>query len=143
MGTGKTAVALFALAAVADSGTQAAVMAPTGVLAQQYAVKCGPVLDGDRRLLGARHGFDPRFRARPRRGGAAAGEITVAFGTQALLSDDVAFRRLTCVVIDEQHRFGTRQRNDLRAKGPGADLLVMTATPIRARSLSPSTATST
>ena len=60
----------------------------------------------------------------------AAGELSVIFGTQALLSDDVVFKRLTLVVIDEQHRFGVGQRNALRAKGPGADLLVMTATPI-------------
>ena len=130
VGTGKTAVALFALAAVADSGTQAAVMAPTGVLAQQYAVKCGPVLDAIGVSWALVTGSTPASERARAAAGLAAGEITVAFGTQALLSDDVAFRRLTCVVIDEQHRFGTRQRNDLRAKGPGADLLVMTATPI-------------
>ena len=130
VGTGKTAVALFALAAAADSSSQAAVMAPTGVLAQQYAVKCGPVLDE----LGIRWalitGATPPDERRHATEGLAAGEVTVAFGTQALLSDDVVFQRLTCVIIDEQHRFGTRQRNALRAKGPGADLLVMTATPI-------------
>ncbi|WP_443813402.1 helicase-related protein, partial [Collinsella sp.] len=58
------------------------------------------------------------------------GEITVLFGTHAVLGDDVTFKRLSLVVIDEQHRFGVGQRNTLRAKGPGADLLVMTATPI-------------
>lgn len=59
-----------------------------------------------------------------------SGELDVLFGTHAVLSDDVAFKHLSLVVIDEQHRFGVGQRNALRAKGPGADLLVMTATPI-------------
>lgn len=59
-----------------------------------------------------------------------SGELDVLFGTHAVLSDNVAFKHLSLVVIDEQHRFGVGQRNALRAKGPGADLLVMTATPI-------------
>ncbi len=58
-----------------------------------------------------------------------SGELDVLFGTHAVLSDNVAFKHLSLVVIDEQHRFGVGQRNALRAKGPGADLLVMTATP--------------
>lgn len=130
VGTGKTAVACCALAAVADSGTQAAVMAPTGVLAQQYAVKCGPLLDaaGVRWVLIT--GSTPAEERARATEALASGEVCVAFGTQALLSDDVVFRALTLVVIDEQHRFGVGQRNALRAKGPGADLLVMTATPI-------------
>ena len=59
-----------------------------------------------------------------------SGELDVLFGTHAVLSEDVNFKHLSLVVIDEQHRFGVGQRNALRAKGPGADLLVMTATPI-------------
>ncbi len=130
VGTGKTAVACVALAAVADTGTQAAVMAPTSVLAQQYAVSCGPHLDAAGVSWALITGATPAPERAATCARLAAGEVTVLFGTQALLSDDVRFKRLTLVVIDEQHRFGVGQRNALRAKGPGADLLVMTATPI-------------
>ena len=130
VGTGKTAVAAVALAAVADSGTQAAVMAPTSVLARQYAEKLGPLLDAAGigwALVTGSTAADERAEARER---IRAGECTVTFGTTAILSDDIAFERLTLVVIDEQHRFGVDQRAALRRKGAGADLLTMTATPI-------------
>ena len=130
VGTGKTAVACVALAACADTGTQGCVMAPTGVLASQYAVKAGPLLEAagiSWALVTAATPAAERARTRER---LAAGGITVLFGTHAVLSDDIRFRRLSLAVIDEQHRFGVGQRNALRAKGPGADLLVMTATPI-------------
>lgn len=130
VGTGKTAVAAVALAAVADTGSQAAVMAPTSVLARQYAQKLGPLLDEAgitwRLVTGA---TDAKARQEAATA-IAAGDVCVAFGTTALLSDDVAFRRLSLVVIDEQHRFGVGQRAALREKGAGADLLAMTATPI-------------
>ncbi len=130
VGTGKTAVATCLLGAVADTGTQAAVMAPTGVLAQQYALKVGPVLDEAgipwALLTGA---TPPRDRAQIL-DRLATGEVCVLFGTHALISEDVAFRRLSLVIIDEQQRFGVAQRHALREKGRGADLLVMTATPI-------------
>lgn len=130
VGTGKTAVASVALACVADSGYQACVMAPTGVLARQYAVKTGPLLDRcgiSWALLTGATPLDERSSIVTR---LTSGELTVLFGTHAVLGDDVIFKRLSLVVIDEQHRFGVGQRNSLRAKGPGADLLVMTATPI-------------
>lgn len=130
VGTGKTAVACMALAAVADTGSQACVMAPTSVLAQQYAVKCGPVLDAAGISWALLTGATPAAERAQIVRRLGAGELTVLFGTHAVLSDDVVFKRLTLVVIDEQHRFGVRQRNALRAKGEGADLLVMTATPI-------------
>lgn len=130
VGTGKTAVACVALAAVADSGTQACVMAPTGVLAGQYAVKCGPLLDAAGIRWALLTGATPARERALITAEAAAGVLTVLFGTHAVLSEDVAFARLSLVVIDEQHRFGVGQRNALRTKGPGADLLVMTATPI-------------
>ena len=130
VGTGKTAVAMVALAAVADTGTQACVMAPTGVLAQQYAVKCAPVLERAGVSSALLTGSTPAAERSRIAEGLASGGITVLFGTHAVLGDDVVFRRLSLVVIDEQHRFGVGQRNALRAKGPGADLLVMTATPI-------------
>lgn len=130
VGTGKTAVASVALAAVADTGTQACVMAPTSVLAQQYAVKCGPLLESAGVSWGLLTGSTVPSEREHLLGRLAAGELDVLFGTHAVLEPGVVFRALSLVVIDEQHRFGVGQRNRLRAKGPGADLLVMTATPI-------------
>lgn len=130
VGTGKTAVACVALACAADSGNQACVMAPTGVLARQYAVKSGPLLDAagiSWALLTGSTAASERSSILER---VASGALDVVFGTHAVLNDDLRFRRLSLVVIDEQHRFGVGQRNVLRGKGPGADLLVMTATPI-------------
>ncbi len=130
VGTGKTVVACMGLAAVADTGTQACVMAPTSVLAQQYAVKCGPLLERAGISWALLTGATPAAERTDITNRLAAGTLSVLFGTHAVLSDDVVFARLTFVVIDEQHRFGVGQRNALRAKGAGADLLVMTATPI-------------
>lgn len=130
VGTGKTAVASFALACAADTGTQACVMAPTGILAQQYAVKVAPVLEGIGVSCALLTGATPTVERARLLERLAAGDIDVLFGTHAVLTEDVVFPRLSLVVIDEQHRFGVGQRNVLRAKGPGADLLVMSATPI-------------
>ena len=130
VGTGKTAVAAVALAAVADTGTQAAVMAPTSVLARQYAEKLGPVLDAAGVSWALVTGSTPADERARSEACAAAGELSVVFGTTALLSEGLEFRALSLVVIDEQHRFGVDQRAALRRKGPGADLLAMTATPI-------------
>ena len=130
VGTGKTAVACVALACAADTGTQACVMAPTGVLARQYAVKAGPLLDAAGVPWALLTGSTPAAERAQTVRALASGELCVLFGTHAVLSDDVVFRSLSLVVIDEQHRFGVGQRNALRGKGPGADLLVMTATPI-------------
>ncbi len=130
VGTGKTAVAALALAACADSGTQAAMMAPTSVLARQYAEKLGPLLDAAditwRLVTGTTQG-EEREEAEA---ACASGAACVLFGTTALLSQKLEFSCLSLVVIDEQHRFGVNQRAALRAKGPGADLLAMSATPI-------------
>lgn len=130
VGTGKTAVAAVALAAVSDTGTQAAVMAPTSVLARQYAEKLGPVLDAAQISWVLVTGSTPAAERAIARERIAAGSCTVTFGTTAILSDDIEFSKLTMVVIDEQHRFGVDQRAALRRKGAGADLLTMTATPI-------------
>lgn len=130
VGTGKTAVATFGLACVADTNTQAAVMAPTSVLAQQYALKIGPILDTlgiSWALLTGATGRTEREHILQR---LQKGSLTVVFGTHALLTPDVVFKNLSLVVVDEQHRFGVEQRKRLRDKGPSADLLVMTATPI-------------
>jgi len=130
VGTGKTAVAAAALTIAADSGTQAAMMAPTEVLANQYALKLGALLES----LGIRWvlltGSTSTTGRRTALEGLASGAIQVAFGTQALIQHDVTFHDLSLVIVDEQHRFGVAQRLALRGKGTIADLLVMTATPI-------------
>ena len=130
VGTGKTAVAAHALAAVADTRTQAAMMAPTEVLAVQYAERLGPLLDETgiswallTGSIGAAARTDITGRVR-------SGAITVLFGTHALVEKGVTFDRLTLAIVDEQHRFGVAQRLALRQKGAAADMLVMTATPI-------------
>ncbi|WP_321972530.1 ATP-dependent DNA helicase RecG [Paratractidigestivibacter sp.] len=130
VGTGKTAVAAVALAACADTGTQAAMMAPTSVLARQYAEKIGPLLDAAGIRWRLVTGADAPEERAATEAAAVSGEATVFFGTTALLSERLEFARLSLVVIDEQHRFGVSQRAALRKKGPGADLLAMSATPI-------------
>lgn len=130
VGTGKTAVAAVAIAAVADTRTQAAVMAPTSVLARQYADRLGPLLDEAGISWALVTGSTP---AAPREEAAAriaSGGVCAVFGTTAILSEDIDFKCLSLAIIDEQHRFGVSQRVALRAKGVGADLLTMTATPI-------------
>lgn len=130
VGTGKTAVAMVAVASVADSGSQACVMVPTSVLAQQYAAKCAPLLERAGISSALLTGSTPVAERSDILDRLRTGSLDVLFGTHAVLADDVVFRRLSFVVIDEQHRFGVGQRNALRAKGSGADLLVMSATPI-------------
>ena len=116
VGTGKTAVAAVALAAAADSSTQAAVMAPTSVLAQQYAQKIGPLLS----LAGITWALITGSTSEEERQQIelclADGSLSAVFGTTALLSDRVVFKQLTLAVVDEQHRFGVDQRTALRKK---------------------------
>lgn len=130
VGTGKTAVAAVALAAVADSLTQAAVMAPTSVLARQYAEKLGPVLERAGVTWALVTGATPAPERAATAGALASGELSVLFGTTAVLGDDLMFHDLSLVVVDEQHRFGVGQRAQLRSKGTAPDQLTMTATPI-------------
>lgn len=130
VGTGKTVIALHAIVAAIDSGYQAAMMAPTEVLALQYDKRVTPTLE----KLGIRAalltGSTKASKRKEILEGLKSGEIDVAFGTHALLEKDIEFRELSLAIIDEQHRFGVAQRNRLRAKGERADLLAMTATPI-------------
>lgn len=130
VGTGKTAVAALALGAVADSGGQAALMAPTTVLAQQYADKVGPLLEAAGISWALLTGATPKPEKAAVLEGLSSGRTCVLFATHAALSEEVRFSHLTLAVIDEQQRFGVNQRNALREKGRGADLLVMSATPI-------------
>ncbi len=130
VGTGKTAVAAHALAVAADSGGQAAMMAPTEVLAIQYAEKLGPVLDRAGVSWVLLTGSTSAAQRRDILQMIASGDSQVVFGTHALFEKTVQFERLTLAIVDEQHRFGVEQRLALRGKGIASDLLVMTATPI-------------
>jgi ATP-dependent DNA helicase RecG len=130
VGTGKTAVALLALAAAVDSGHQAAMMAPTEVLAAQYAQKLGPMLDEALVPWALLTGSTPAARRREVLRALADGSLSIVFGTHALLQPDVEYGDLSLAIVDEQHRFGVEQRLGLRRKGAAPDLLVMTATPI-------------
>ena len=130
VGTGKTVVAAFALAAVADSGTQAALMAPTEILARQHALSLGPLFDQagiSWALLTGSTKPDERERVLEDVG---CGKVSVLIGTHALLEDSVQFENLTLAVIDEQQRFGVDQRAALLGKGENPDALLLTATPI-------------
>lgn len=130
VGTGKTAVALFGLCAVADTHTQALMMAPTEVLAEQYATKMGPVLDKAHVRWDVLTGSTDTQKRREITSRLADGTLDVLFGTHALLESDVKPKNCSLVVIDEQQRFGVGQRDALFRKGPKADQLSMTATPI-------------
>lgn len=130
VGTGKTLVAAHALAVAADSGAQAAMMAPTEVLAQQYAGAIGPLLDAADVSWALLTGSTPTAERKRILAAVADGTLAVLLGTHALLEAAVEFRHLTLAIVDEQHRFGVGQRLGLRGKGAAADLLVMTATPI-------------
>ena len=130
VGTGKTAVAVCALAVAADSGTQACVMAPTGVLARQYADKTGPLLSQAGMTWALLTGAPPAAEREQIHARLQSGELDVLFGTHAVLSENVTFKHLSLVVIDEQHRFGVRQRGALAEKAANPHLLVMSATPI-------------
>lgn len=132
VGSGKTVVAAFALAVAADSHGQAAMMAPTEVLAEQYTRAVGSLLDEAGLRWALLTGSTPRAERSRILDLTADGAIDVLFGTHALIQRDVRFARLTLVVVDEQHRFGVEQRLGLRGKGASVtpDLLVMTATPI-------------
>lgn len=130
VGTGKTVVALHALCIACDSGHQAALMAPTEVLADQYAKKAIPALERIGIKSAMLTGASTTAERREIRAGLESGEISVLIGTHALLEPEIIFKDLSLVVIDEQHRFGVKQRAALSAKGAGADLLTMTATPI-------------
>jgi len=130
VGTGKTVVAAHALCAASDTGSQAAMMAPTEVLAIQYADKVGPLLDAASVTWALLTGSVTAAARRDILAGLANGELSVVFGTHALLETAVEFKRLSLAIVDEQHRFGVEQRLGLRSKGASADMLVMTATPI-------------
>jgi ATP-dependent DNA helicase RecG len=130
VGSGKTVVALLACAIVIEAGRQAALMAPTEILARQHLATMSPVAEKaglNVALLTGRERGRERSDILAR---LAAGEINLLVGTHALFQEDVEFRDLALAVIDEQHRFGVHQRLALARKGEAVDMLVMTATPI-------------
>jgi ATP-dependent DNA helicase RecG len=141
VGSGKTVVALAALLAAVQSGHQGALMVPTEVLAEQHITAVRALL-GDLEGPGGMAGglvrvelLTSKVKGKARTAvleGLASGAIGLVVGTHALLTEEVTFHSLGCVVIDEQHRFGVEQRATLRSKGADGDpdLLVMTATPI-------------
>lgn len=130
VGSGKTVVAVASLLIAVQGGYQAALMAPTEILAEQHYLTIRPVIEplGVRvaLLVGGRHGQE---RAKGRHA-LRQGATDIAIGTHALIDEGVAFANLALVVVDEQHKFGVMQRARLRRKGFSPDVLVMTATPI-------------
>ncbi|MCC6359499.1 MAG: ATP-dependent DNA helicase RecG [Phycisphaerales bacterium] len=130
VGSGKTVIALYCCLAAIAAGAQAAIMAPTEILAEQHFANVERYLAGSR----VRRRLLTSAQLRPRREKTLAeverGDVDLVIGTQALVYDDVAFRDLAMVVIDEQHKFGVVQRARFRTKGLKPHLLVMTATPI-------------
>ena len=130
VGSGKTIVAFFAMLNVIETGAQAALMAPTEILARQHLESLAPLCEASGVSMEILTGRSKAGERRDKLSRLAAGEVNILVGTHALFTDDVAFHDLGLVVIDEQHRFGVHQRMALTEKGPKPDLLVMTATPI-------------
>ena len=130
VGSGKTVVALLAMARAAEAGGQAALMAPTEILSRQHFATIAP--------LAARAGLTVailtgREKGRERAAvldGLESGSINIVIGTHALFQEPVVYHDLVLAIVDEQHRFGVHQRLAITAKGDAPDMLVMTATPI-------------
>lgn len=133
VGCGKTLVALMGCLAAIENKKQAAFMAPTEILARQHFENIQRILTGTdfgAIRAGLLVGSLPESEKARLRESVQKGEIDLLFGTHALIGNELVFRNLSYVVIDEQHKFGVRQRAFLSAKGVNPDILVMTATPI-------------
>lgn len=130
VGSGKTVVALLAAAAVVEAGKQAALMAPTEILARQHIKTIAPLAERAGLRVAILTGREKGKERRDILARLADGEIDLLVGTHALIQDDVIFRSLALAVVDEQHRFGVRERLALTAKGEAVDVLVLSATPI-------------
>jgi ATP-dependent DNA helicase RecG len=130
VGSGKTVVALLAAAAVTEAGKQAALMAPTEILARQHIKTIAPLAERAGLIVAILTGREKGKERRDILTRLAAGEIDLLVGTHALIQDDVIFKALALAVVDEQHRFGVRERLALTAKGDAVDVLVLSATPI-------------
>ncbi|HLG81425.1 MAG TPA: ATP-dependent DNA helicase RecG [Bradyrhizobium sp.] len=130
VGSGKTVVALLAAAAVAEVGKQAALMAPTEILARQHVKTITPLAEAAGLRVAILTGREKGKERRDILARLEAGEIDFLVGTHALIQDDVIFKALALAVVDEQHRFGVRERLALTDKGEAVDVLVLSATPI-------------
>lgn len=130
VGSGKTVVALLAAAAVAEVGKQAALMAPTEILARQHIKTIAPLAERAGMRVAILTGREKGKERREIITQLAAGEIDLLVGTHALIQDDVIFKDLALAIVDEQHRFGVRERLALTSKGEAVDVLVLSATPI-------------
>jgi ATP-dependent DNA helicase RecG len=129
VGSGKTVVALYAMLRAVEHGAQATLMAPTETLAEQHFATLQRLLGGEAIACALLTGSTPARRRADILGKLASGELSLLVGTHALIEPDVEFRSLAVAVVDEQHRFGVRQRAALHSKGT-PHMLHMTATPI-------------
>ncbi len=135
VGSGKTVVAALGAAIVVNAGAQAAIMAPTSILAEQHYRNFTNMLAGEGGMLNQSEirllvGSTSEAEKEAIRQGLADGSVKMVIGTHAVIEGPVQFKDLQFIVIDEQHRFGVEQRKELRSKGTNPHLLVMTATPI-------------
>jgi len=126
VGSGKTIVAMAAILQAVESGYQAVMMAPTEILAEQHYFNIYPLVE----KLGLKCELLTRSCKKRPLEQIASGELNIIIGTHALLQENIKFKNLGIVIIDEQHRFGVLQRASLRKKGKNPDVLIMTATPI-------------
>jgi ATP-dependent DNA helicase RecG len=130
VGSGKTVVALLAAAAVAETGKQAALMAPTEILARQHLKTIAPLAERAGMQVAILTGREKGKERKELLAKLAAGEIDLLVGTHAVIQDDVIYKALALAIVDEQHRFGVRERLALTEKGDAVDVLVLSATPI-------------
>ncbi|MGB0844575.1 MAG: ATP-dependent DNA helicase RecG [Alphaproteobacteria bacterium] len=130
VGSGKTLVALLAMTVAVGNGKQAALMAPTDLLARQHLLSLKALAEPIGLNIQLLTGKIPAAQARAVREQLAAGEIDIIVGTHALYQESVSYKDLGLIIIDEQHRFGVEQRQTLQLKGKQTELLSMTATPI-------------
>jgi len=130
VGSGKTVVALMAMGRAAEAGRQAALMAPTEILARQHFATIAPLAEAAGLKAAVLTGREKGRERAEILAGLESGEIDLVLGTHALFQESVRFRDLGLAIVDEQHRFGVHQRLAITAKGDAPDMLVMTATPI-------------
>lgn len=130
VGSGKTAVAIAAAIKAAETGAQTALLAPTDTLAQQHFAKIKPMCDKIGIVCECLTGRDKGVARREKLISVRSGRTKVVIGTHALFSEDVEYKDLGLIIIDEQHRFGVAQREALRNKGQNVDVLALSATPI-------------
>jgi ATP-dependent DNA helicase RecG len=130
VGSGKTLVAFLSLLIAVEDGGQGVLMAPTEILARQHLEALSPLAEDAQVVIELLTGRDKGRERREKLAALARGDIHILIGTHAVFQGDVEFHDLRLAIIDEQHRFGVRQRMELGQKGAAVDVLVMTATPI-------------